>query len=69
MMMYSLAVVRSMPCMPSLSSLINNVLNSAGHIINSNECGYPSCLLLLHAWNVVVCLILIPLFEGKKISQ
>ena len=30
MMMYSLAVVHGTPCMPSLSSLINRVLNSAG---------------------------------------
>ena len=50
MMLYSLAVVHGTPCIPSLSSLITRVTRAC--IINSNACGYPSCLHKHFSWNV-----------------
>ena len=43
MMLYSLAVIHGIPCIPSLLKFTTDQ-QSRARIINSNACGYPSCL-------------------------
>ena len=50
MMLYSLVVVHGTPCIPSLTEFTDH--QSHARIINSNACGYPSCLHKHLLWNV-----------------
>ena len=52
MMLYSLAVVHGTPCIPSLTKFTDHPAESRTRIINSNACGYPSCLHKHLSWNV-----------------
>ena len=71
MMMYSLAVVHGMPCMPSLSLLLNSmgalfILTYAA--IHAFYCHYMLTPFVECLWYIRM-LNFDTLFEGKKISQ
>ena len=51
MMLYSLAVIHGTPCILSLLKFTTDQ-QSHTRIINSNACGYPSCLHKHLLWNV-----------------